>query len=236
MKSWVRKMSMIGKQRVREKEIEKKQKTEKLGKESERGTWGEEIGPEKKRKKMNMKRERERERERESRRQLSLNTHRSDLTILMWNIPTFLLRCRRVENVPGYIIFRTPSQFSWSYILQPAVYTLLMDKPPSSMPSTQFLWHSGWGIWVHLILGTRCISCYFLLPVSDFLLVCHPHNLKRVPNSISNSMCARVCVCEWEWEREREREREIEIGFYKRKEKLRPAIPHKQKEIMLKWI
>ena len=83
-------------------------------------------------------------------------------------------------------------KFSRSHFLQPAVYTLHVVTPSSSMPPhTQCIW-SHFFLVCHqcslcsistrehlhpFTLGTKCISSYFWFPVSDFPLACHPRNL-----------------------------------------------------------
>ena len=73
----------------------------------------------------------------EGRRRLS-GTH--ELTVLMFCEPGPLRSAFRVDISLVIKYSGRPRKFSWSYLLQPATYTLQIDMPPSSMLPTRCTW------------------------------------------------------------------------------------------------
>ena len=104
--------------------------------------------------------ERKRERKGGWRRLSLLTLTGAEVRICDETSSAFLLRWFLVENIPGYLVFRRPTQIC--VITSPA-YTLHMDMTHSNMPPTQYTW-----------------SC--------FILVCHPCNLWGISIGIPGSV------------------------------------------------
>ena len=89
-----------------------------------------------------------------------------------------------------------PCKFLMSNIFQPAAYTLHMDTHPSSMPPTHYMWSCFFLVYhpynlrgiptrdTYVLFNsvTRCISRYFLFPVSNF------HSCINMSNGVFKSI------------------------------------------------
>ena len=141
---------------------------------------------------------RERERERES---LAEFAHKQGRTVRFFyetSLPFFFV----LLELKIFLVIKYSGcqrKFSWSHLLQTAVYTLHVNTPPSLMSSTKCTWscfliacyprnlrNTG----VLFTLGNRCISCYFVpsvrlpssMPPTQFT-----RHVKGISKSISNN-------------------------------------------------